>query len=130
MKTPDLYPGNKLTYVSGPISGRKRIDYLQEFRLYADMLRFVGLRPLNPTTMYGFFQPTFNLLPYRLQLMIDLILLSLCCRIIMLPNWQNSVGANLEYEFSEAFFIEIQDPDWLKDQVERKKSIDSYCAGA
>lgn len=99
MKTPDLYPGNKLTYVSGPISDRKRIDYLQEFRLNADMLRFVGLRPLNPTTMYGFFQPTFNLLPYRLQLMIDLILLSLCRRIIMLPNWQNSVGANLEYEF-------------------------------
>jgi hypothetical protein len=59
--------------------------------------RVKGLIPLCPHTMYRFFQ--FEL-PDEYWLNATLNLLDRCDSIFMIPNWEGSEGAKVEYEFA------------------------------
>lgn len=83
-------------YISGPISGRPKEEYLAHFAEAAASLHTQGFKPVNPTTMFGIFQPIFNRVPYKYQVLIDCLALARCQRIYLLSGWSHSRGARLE----------------------------------
>lgn len=87
----------KRIYISGPISGRPKAEYRAHFDQAAKHLRAQGHRPVNPTRLWGWFQPLFNCLPYRWQILFDCIALSHCQGIYLLTGWSRSHGARLEH---------------------------------
>ena len=85
----------KRIYISGPITGTT--DYKERFAAAADFLRKGGYKPVNPTTMFGWFQFIFEKFPYRLQVLIDCLVLAFTCdAIYLMADYKFSRGATLE----------------------------------
>lgn len=65
----------KRIYISGPITGTT--DYKERFAAAADFLRKGGYKPVNPTTMFGWFQFIFEKCPtgFRCSLTVSCFLL-------------------------------------------------------
>ena len=82
-------------YISGPITGRD--DIKERFTEAADIVRNAGYRPVNPTTMFGWFHFVFEKFPYRLQVLIDCLVLAFTCdAIYLMADYKFSRGATLE----------------------------------
>lgn len=82
-------------YISGPITGTT--DYLERFGMAEYIVFCLGYTPVNPTTMFGWFQPLFSIMPYRFQVFIDCMILAFFCKAIyLMKDYETSRGACLE----------------------------------
>lgn len=126
-------------YISGPITGHS--DYKERFAEAADTLRKAGwVKPVNPTTMFGWFQPVFNRLPYRLQVFIDCMVLSTCKGIYLMSDYNLSRGARLEKAVAEFLQLSIYEQRLnnpfspliksFVDMGEQMSGFSSICCGA
>ena len=89
---------DKRIYISGPMSGVPREQYLKMFRRAEQSLRDRGYqRIVNPIRVWACRWPwLYRIVGYRLTLLYDLWLLMQCDQIYKLPGWQQSRGANIE----------------------------------
>ena len=89
-----------MTYLAGPMSGIPEHNY-PAFRAAAKALRDKGYRILSPheeTPCPDHDHP----MPYAYYIRRDLLaLLTRCDSIALLPGWENSSGAQLEYAVAE-----------------------------
>ncbi len=93
-------------YISGPITGLDRADYLSRFAQAELLLRARGFDVLNPTRLAPARWPwLYRLMGYHLTLLYDLWHLLRCNGIAMLDGWQHSRGARLESATAEIFNI-------------------------
>ena len=99
-------------YISGPITGRD--DFKERFAEAADIVRNAGYKPVNPTTMFGWFQFVFEKFPYRLQVLIDCLVLAFTCdAIYLMADYKFSRGATLDKavaDFCKMTVIEARMP--------------------
>ena len=112
----------KKVYISGPISGLPREEYIEMFEEAERVLRAQGYRVLNPTRLAPCRWPwLYKLLGYRLTLAYDLWHLKRCRKIYKIPGWQQSRGARLESMKAHQwgireYFRDVEVPDIPMDQ--------------
>lgn len=89
---------DKRIYISGPMSGVSRDEYLGNFRQAERELRMKGYNHIiNPINVWACRWPwLYKVVGYRLTLLYDLWLLMRCDQIYKLPGWRDSKGANIE----------------------------------
>ena len=89
---------NDRIYISGPMTGLTREQYIRRFMLAEKVLRDNGYRNIvNPIHVWTCrFRWLYKILGYRLTLFYDLWLLTRCQRIYKMPGWKESRGANIE----------------------------------
>ena len=97
---------NARVYISGPMSGLEREQYLEIFRRAEQSLRTHGYsKVVNPIRVWVCRHPwlwkvlagiTSENTAYNLTLLYDLWLLMRCDMIYKLPGWRDSRGANIE----------------------------------
>jgi hypothetical protein len=91
----------KKVYISGPISGKPRREYLAEFAAAEKVLKNEGYKVINPTKfLMCRCLWLYKLLGYRLTIIYDLYKLSGCDMIYKIPGWKDSRGANIESCFA------------------------------
>lgn len=99
-----MRPNSKI-YISGPISGLSRREYMSRFADVEEMLRVRGYRVCNPTRLlpcrWSWVYPLMEVLlgktlAYRLTLAYDLHHLRKCDGILMMWGHDKSRGARLE----------------------------------
>lgn len=89
----------KKVYLSGPISGLDRLDYMKRFSIAENILRSHGYDVCNPTrTLICRWPWLYRILGYRLTLCYDLWLLMHCDIIYCMPGSTRSKGARIEYD--------------------------------
>ena len=90
---------DKRIYISGPMSGLTREEYLRNFREAEKELRANGYtRIVNPIRVWVCRWPwLYRIVGYRLTLWYDLQLLKRCDSIYLLRDWEKSTGARREY---------------------------------
>ena len=93
---------DKRIYISGPMSGVPRDQYLEMFRRAEQSLRARGYqRIVNPIRVWACRWPwLYRIVGYRLTLWYDLQLLKRCDAIYLLNGWQDSVGAYEEFKLA------------------------------
>ena len=95
-------------YISGPISGLKREQYMRNFKETEVVLQWEGLAPVNPTRFLPCRWPwLYRLMGYKLTLLYDLFFLMRCQGIFMLEGWQGSRGANIEHDVAKWLGLKI-----------------------
>ena len=88
----------KSVYLSGPISGIPRRVYMERFAEAERMLRAEGYEVVNPTRFLVCRWPwLYRLCGYKATLCYDLYRLMQCDGIYVLPEWEISKGARIEY---------------------------------
>ena len=102
-------------YLSGPMTGIERADYVRRFREAEAILRKHGYGCINPCRvwacrfpwLYRFMERTLGKqLTYAVVLCYDLLLLmTRADGIAMLPGWQSSRGAQIESYVSMHFWM-------------------------
>ena len=94
----ERYGRNARVYISGPMSGLKREQYMEMFRRAEQSLRDRGYqRIVNPIRVWACRWPwLYRIVGYRLTLLYDLWLLTRCDLIYKIPGWKESRGANIE----------------------------------
>jgi len=91
----------KRVYISGPISGLEREEYLARFAEAERWLQGHGYDVCNPCRLAPCRWPwLYRIIGYRLTLWYDVLHLLFCDYIAMLPGWMNSRGALYEFEAS------------------------------
>lgn len=84
-------------YIAGPMTGYKEHNF-PAFMELEEKLRERGFIPVNPAGN----PPGLSQADY---MKIDIAMLSICDYIIMLPGWENSIGARAEYHTAASFRI-------------------------
>ena len=90
------------TYISGRISGRPLAQARREFEQAEIKLRRFGLSPISPMDN-GLPDDA----PWEDHMGRDIAMLLRCQAIYMLPGWQQSEGATLEYRIARQRRIRI-----------------------
>ena len=86
-----------MIYISGKITGTD--DYLQRFEAAENHLNNMNILDIvNPAKVNSYLPE----LSYSQYIKMSLCMLEMCDTIYMLKNWENSVGAKLEWEFAKA----------------------------
>lgn len=81
-------------YIAGPVTGCD--GYEENFRRATRKLERIGLEIVNPVAL-----GTVNGAPYKYYIDRGLRLLMDCDAIVMLPDWEFSLGARLERSYAE-----------------------------
>lgn len=104
----------KKVYLSGPISGLDREEYLARFAYAEKLLRADGYDVVNPCRLLPCRWPwVYRLIGYNLTLLYDLWHLKKCDYILMLPGWGQSLGAVIEDDVAVYNDIRLV-KDWVK----------------
>ena len=92
------YGRNARVYISGPMSGLEREQYMVLFRRAEQSLRLQGYTKIvNPIRVWACrWSWLYRIIGYRLTLLYDLWLLMHCDQIYKMPGWRDSKGANIE----------------------------------
>ena len=108
---------DKRVYISGPMSGVPREQYLEMFRRAEQSLRSQGYtKVVNPIRVWACQWPwLYRIVGYRLTLLYDLWLLMRCDLIYKIPGWKQSRGANIESCVAYHFKVRPM----LKDAVQK-----------
>lgn len=85
-------------YISGPMSGRTKKDYMLHFHRIEQLIRESDEQPVNLTRMWGILQPLFERIPYKYQVILDCLFLASCDEICLLKGHESSRGCALEKE--------------------------------
>ena len=104
---------DKRIYISGPMSGLTRKEYLRNFREAEKELRAKGYTSIvNPIRVWACRWPwLYRIVGYRLTLWYDLQLLKRCDAIYLLRDWEKSTGARREYNVAWKNGLEIYKQD-------------------
>ena len=104
---------DKRIYISGPMSGLTRKEYLRNFRDAEKELRAKGYtRIVNPIRVWVCRWPwLYRLVGYRLTLWYDIQLLKRCDAIYLMNGWYDSKGASREYFVAWRYGLEIYRQD-------------------
>lgn len=90
-------------YVSGPMTGKPALNF-PAFNAAAAELRALGVEVVNPAEL----NPDPNK-SWRECMAVDIKALVDCDAIVMLPGWECSKGANLEWEIAVRLRMRIFD---------------------
>lgn len=90
----------KRVYISGPMTGLTRREFMRRFAVAEVKLKRLGYEPINPARFFICQPWLFRLIGYRLTLIYDLWRLSRCDAVAYLPNWTASPGANVEHRYA------------------------------
>ena len=85
----------KTVYISGGITNVP--NYPTKFRVAEELLIKLGFNVINPCRCNDILPPNSEHSDY---MVISLAALSLCDSIYMLKDWENSKGANMEFEYA------------------------------
>lgn len=99
----------KRIYVSGPMTGRPDHNFAA-FHAAAARLRDAGFEVVNPAENFGGRTD----LPRETYLRADVILVAQCEAIAMLPGWEESRGAKLEYLLARELSMPVYDAETLQ----------------
>lgn len=94
-------------YISGPITGWERDEYMTRFAIAERGLLRRGFRVCNPTRLLVCRWPwLYRLVGYRLTLAYDLWQLMRCDAIYLMPGYINSRGARIEEQV--AYYMKVR----------------------
>ena len=99
----------KRIYVAGPMTGHVDFNF-PTFHAAAARLRDAGWEVINPAENFGGRTD----LPRETYLRADVILVAQCEAIAMLPGWEGSRGAKLEYLLARELGMELLDAETLQ----------------
>lgn len=86
-------------YISGPMTGLPKLN-TPAFNDAEKKLKKSGYAPFNPAHLMSIFDP--KVWTPKEMLVIDIALMSHCDSIYMLPGWENSKGAQTEYQYAKS----------------------------
>lgn len=114
MKVKDLPapPVQGRTYIAGPMTLFKEQDWNRA--AFADMakrLRDAGIDTINPHELHDADENV----PWHHYMRRDLTELMKCTRVVLLPDWDRSRGARLEYNVATALGMHVIFPDQVDD---------------
>lgn len=102
---PDDPAAADIVYIAGPMTGYPEWNH-PEFHAAAAVLRAKGLRVINPAELHEAEAAT----PWGWYLRRDLAQLVKCNRVVLLPGWHGSRGAQLEHHVAQALGMTITYP--------------------
>ena len=98
----------KRIYIAGPMTGRADHNY-PAFAAAAERLRGAGWDVVNPAENFGGRTD----LPRETYLRADVALLVCCDAVALLPGWEESLGAKMEYLLARAFGMKVFEAETL-----------------
>ena len=98
----------KQIYISGPMTGMPEFNY-PAFHAAARRLREAGWDVINPAENFGGCTD----LPRETYMRVDVTYMVACSAVAMLPGWQQSRGARVEYLLACELGMEILDAETL-----------------
>ena len=115
----------KLIYISGKYGGKEenKIDMECAIRYFREYEGCVGREYISPITAFSFL---YNETEYLEGLDCCLTLLDKCDKIYMLPGWEDSTGACIEFGYAKASGKEIYFADDLYSREEFKEIKSRY----
>lgn len=104
-------------YIAGPISGRKKSEYIYQFwrmeRALTMEAQYKGieLQVINPATRFVKYEGSYDELMEECFRLIDAV-----DAVVFLDGWEKSHGANMEYGYAKAkgkdlYFEEVRHED-------------------
>ncbi len=103
-----MQPKKSRVYVAGPMTGYAEYNF-PAFHVAAARLRLEGYEVVNPAEHFDGRTD----LPRETYLRADVIMLAQCNSIAMLPGWQESRGAKLEYLLARELGLAVLDAETL-----------------
>jgi hypothetical protein len=104
----------KITYIAGPMTlvGPPTWNY-PAFAAMAKRLRDLGWEVISPHELHA----ANETIPWDWYLRRDLRELVKCGRVVFLPDWEKSSGAQLEHYVAESLGMELIYPEALEDYL-------------
>ena len=89
-------------YISGPMTAKNGFiveeNIAEGLRVFLDCLRR-GIPAFSPH-LSGAFPSAWSLVPWEQWLEYDLAVIDRCTHVLMMPRWQESVGAKKEHDYA------------------------------
>lgn len=82
-------------YISGPITGTE--DYMRRFAVAENRLTAEGHSVINPARVNAQLPETTT---HEEYMKMSLCMMNMCDAVFMLKGWQDSKGANMEFEYA------------------------------
>lgn len=94
----DFKPKRKKLYISGPISGLTRFEYVNNFNRAQTVLlrKYQNITVISPIRI----KPLFGIRKYWCHIVADIFYMLKCDAVAFMPNWKDSKGAKIEMVFT------------------------------